>query len=107
MARYVKQSKWIEIGKRMAYSMCAYCKKQGAQETAHAIRHKRYNKPKMHKYIDVEENACPVCHDCQKLSETREGRLIAWDWLCEKFGYEHMKNWHDNLPFLIKESFNE
>ena len=107
--RYVKQSKWVEISKRLvgAYTMCVLCKAEGAKELAHMPCHKRDSPKKMNKYIDVEENAVPIGFRCKEFSETREGRLIAVAWLRNKFGVEEWNTWYDDLPFLIKESFDE
>ena len=84
---------------------CVHCG-ANATELAHAIRHKRYSKAKHHKYIDVEENATPICTDCQKVSETDAGRRRAWEWLCKKYGRDHMHQWHDGLPFTIKDTYD-
>ena len=110
--RYVEQSKWIELKKKLwdesitGNPVCVYCKKKNATQLAHAIIHKRYGK-KHRKLIEVKENGCPCCGDCQKISETREGRLIAWFYLCKKYGGLHMKNFLEELPFHIKEDYDE
>jgi len=106
MVTYVKQGKWIEIKKELFPSLCGYCKKQDAWELAHALFYKRY-KPgqKNAKVRDVRENALPCCKDCQKLSETYEGRLIAWEILKEREGVEHMINWYADFPAKIKEVY--
>ena len=95
---------WNAISKKLVPGgLCAYCKKRAAQELAHALIHRRNVPKKKQKPIHVEENACPCCKVCQPLSETREGRLIAWEYLCKKYGEEHMRTWYDDLPILIKE----
>jgi len=99
---------WNDISKRLVYDErheCIYCKIKSSQELAHGVIHKRNVSTKKQKYINVEENACPCCKECQLLSETREGRLIAWEWLCDKFGEGHMRDWYNDLPLLIKEIF--
>jgi len=107
--RYVLQNRWIEIKKELWYEsilgnpICAYCGKRNGEELAHALVHKRYGKVDNHKWINVKENACPCCRKCQKLSETKEGRQIAWEWLCNKYGTSHMNEWKKALPYLIKE----
>ena len=108
--RYVRQGKWIELKKDLwaesitGNPICVYCKKKNATTLAHAIIHKRYGK-KHRKLIEVKENACPCCDDCQKISETRDGRTIAWIWLCLKYGGTHMKKFLEDLPFHIKEEY--
>jgi len=110
--RYVKQNAWIEIKKKIWYEsitgnpICVYCKNRNATDLAHAIIHKRYGR-KHRKLIEVEENACPNCKECQEFSETKDGRTVAWIWLCKKFGGAHMKKFLEDLPFHIKESFDE
>ena len=109
--RYVTQGKWIEIKKQLwaesilGIPICAYCGKRNANELAHALLHKRYGKSQHHKYVNVRENAAPCCFECQKASETKNGRQIAWDYLCIREGGEHMRTWYDNVPMLIKEIF--
>jgi ribosomal protein L37AE/L43A len=101
----MKQS-WNDISAELVpQSLCIYCKMRMADELAHGIVHKRNVVPRKQKHINVEENACPVCKGCQPLSETREGRLIAWKWLCYKFGQYHMEAWYKKLPLRIKEVF--
>ena len=98
--------KWNSISKRLVVDerkMCGYCKVNTSDELAHALIHRRNVPKKKQKPIHAEENACPCCKECQPLSETREGRLIAWEYLCNKFGYSHMREWYDNLPLLVKE----
>ena len=104
--QYVKQGAWIELKKEMFPCLCGYCNKRPATQGAHALIYKRY-KPgaKNRKLTDVKENFMPCCDECQKFSETREGRLKAWEVLCGRYGREHMRDWHDNLPLKIKESF--
>ena len=104
--RYIKQSKWLEIGKRLVpNSMCVLCNKEPAKELAHMPRHRRYAPKKTHKFINVEYNAVPIGYNCKEFSETYEGRKIAVAWLREKFGIEEWNAWYDSLPFKIKESF--
>ena len=111
--KYVKQGAWIEIKKKiwsesiLGVPICIYCKIRNAVQLAHGIIHKRYSVPRLHKYINVEEDACPCCDDCQEFSETRDGRIVAWIWLCKKFGGTHMKSWLADLPFNYKEKFDE
>ena len=103
---YVKQSNWIELKKELFPSLCQYCKKEEAQELAHALFYKRYLPgQKNAKVRDVRENAIPCCHNCQKLSETYEGRLIAWEVLKKREGVDHMRDWYNNFPAKIKEVY--
>ena len=106
--KYIKQGEWIEIKKKLwdesilGNPQCGYCEKRKATDLAHAIIYKRYGR-KHRKLITVKENACPCCKKCQKFSETKDGRVIAWIWLCKKYGGQHMKDWYDTLPLEIKE----
>ena len=110
--KYVKQAEWIEIKKELwdesplGNPQCGYCKKKKAKDLAHAIIHKRYSS-KYRTAITVKENAVPCCEDCQKFSETRDGRVVAWIWLCLKYGGQHMKTWYNRLPFEVTEEYDE
>ena len=100
-------AKWNKISKKLVHdkrSMCVLCAKNSSQELAHMPYHKRYfNSRKFHKYIDVEQNAIPICLDCKEFSETREGRMIAVDWLRNKF--DNWDEWYHSVPAKIKERF--
>ena len=106
--RYVQQSKWIEIGKVLLaeYPICQYCLKEGSTQGAHALFYKR-DKPgtKNAKVRDVRENYMPCGDNCQKFSETYAGREHAWKMLKKREGAEHMRDWYDNFPAKIKETF--
>ena len=106
--KYVKQSQWIEIGKVLLvrYPICQYCFKEGSTQLAHALFYKRYLPgTKNAKVRDVKENAMPCGDNCQKFSETYKGRQHAWKMLCTREGSNHMREWHDNFPAKIKETF--
>ena len=103
---YVKQNRWIELKKDLFPSICQYCKVRDATQLMHALFYKRYLPgQKNAKIRDVRENGLPGCDDCQKLSETYEGRLIAWEALKEREGEDHMVEWYDNFPAKIKEVY--
>ena len=103
--KYISQSKWIEIKKDKLPCACALCGKNKAVELAHMPLHKRnFNSKKVHKYLDNERNAVPICIECKEvLSECYEGRLIAVKWLRSK--YPDWDEWYDSLPFKIKEVY--
>lgn len=102
-----RKETWNEISERLVTgSICVLCKQESSMELAHMPRHKRYAPKKTHKFINVEYNAVPIGFKCKEFSETYEGRKVAVAWLREKFGVE-WDDWYDNLPFKIKESFDE
>ena len=102
---HVKQNAWIEIKKELFPSLCQYCFKEDAWELAHALFYKRYLPgQKNAKVRDVRENALPCCKNCQKFSETYEGRRHAWEVLKKREGKEHMKDWYEDFPAKIKEN---
>jgi len=106
--RRVYQVPWLEIKKELFanYPLCQYRKIESATQLAHALYHKRYlNNAKRSKIISVRKNALPCGDNCQKFSETHEGRRHAWKMLCEREGLEEMNEWHDNLDLIIKERF--
>ena len=84
---------------------CKYCGMRDAVQLAHAIVHRRYKK-KRKAWMDVRENACECCNDCQQFSETFAGRSYAYHVNCHRYGFEHMSNWYAGLPLKIKETFN-
>ena len=103
---YVKQAPWIELKKELFPSICQYCFIRQATQLMHALFYKRYLPgQKNAKVRDVRENALQGCDDCQKFSETYEGRLHAWEMLKKREGTDHMHNWHDNFPAKIKEIY--
>ena len=106
--KYVKQSDWIELGKELLPgTLCQYCKTRPATQGAHALIYKRYLPgAKNRKVTDVRENYMPCCDECQKFSETRAGRLRAWEVLCKREGEDHMREWHKSLPLKIKEQYH-
>lgn len=109
-AKYIKQSAWIELSKELLerYPICQYCFVEDSTQGAHALFYKR-DKPgtKNIKVRDVKENYMPCGDNCQKFSETYAGRCHAWKILCKREGAEHMRDWHDNFPAKIKESYHE
>ena len=108
--KLVRQSAWIELKKELFanYPVCQYCFKNIATQLMHALFYKRYLPgQKNAKVRDVRENALPGCDDCQKFSETYEGRCHAWKMLCKREGAEHMLEWYNNFPAKIKEVFVE
>ena len=106
--RYVKQSAWIEIGKVLLalYPICQYCFKEKSTQGAHALFYKRdLPGTKNAKVRDVKENYMPCGDNCQKFSETYEGRKHAWKMLKKREGGNHMWEWYANFPAKIKERF--
>ena len=80
--------------------LCKLCKTRPAVHLHHAVmgRHK-----KKQKYLDVKENALEVCNECHKTADGYDVRLTAWEINCRRYGIEHMQDWYDELPLLIKE----
>ena len=111
----VKES-WNDIGAELIgyFRMdCQYCSCNRPGKTpnkstqgAHALVYKRvYNKRRKHKYINVRENFMPCCDQCQKFSETYEGRKHAWRILCDWYGRKLIKDWYDGLNLRVPEVF--
>ena len=101
-----RKESWNEIAERVVTgATCVLCENEPAKECAHMPYHKRNSPQKMNKYIDVEEDAVPIGWDCKEFSETYKGRLIAVEWLREKFGREHWDNWYYGAPFKVKEKY--
>ena len=108
---------WNNIGEDLiGYQAmdCQYCpanrpdkKPNRATEGAHALVYKRYyNRKGAHRNINVRENYMPCCSDCQKFSETYEGRQYAWGVLCAWYGKDRIKAFYDGLNLKVKEVFD-
>ena len=108
--RYVKQSKWLTLKAELFADrpLCKLCKVKPATQLHHCIVSKgKVRNKKMHKYLDVRENALEVCEECHKGADAYEVRTVAYRINSERYGHNHIDNWYENLPFLIKENFGE
>ncbi len=54
--------------------------------------------------LDMDENLFPVCLKCHDgPAKTPDAKLYFWITHCERFGYDHMVKWHEDLPMIGKE----
>ena len=106
--RYIKQNAWTELKKEMFEYRPVFklCKVKPAIHLHHCIVSKgKVRNKKMHKYLNVIENALPVCEECHKGADAYNVRLMSWQIKCKEFGEVHMDDWYDALPFKVKEEF--
>ena len=106
-----RKETWNQIGADLIGLQrmdCQYCFDKSATQLAHALVYKRnYNRKTSWKKINVRFNALPCCDDCQKFSETYEGRKFAWVVLCRWYGEEEVQAFLDGLNLKIKDIFHE
>ena len=76
-----------------------------ATDLHHGVINKaKFRSRSFHKYLDVIENAVPVCRKCHLYADAYEIRRIAYQLKVEELGKERMEKWLDSLPVIIKEN---
>ena len=104
--KYVKQSAWNELKKELFADspMCAFCKIRPAVHLHHAVINKgKVRNKKLHKYLDVKENALEICEICHKMADAYDARKASYSINVRRYGLEHMRTWYNELPLKIKE----
>lgn len=104
--KYVKQSAWLELKKELFESnpICKLCGIRPAVHLHHAVINKaKVRNKKLNKLLDVKENALEVCEVCHKTADGFWQRRDAYKINSKRYGWEHMREWYDNLPLKIKE----
>ncbi len=99
---------WIKLKKSLFadYPLCQLCRIKLAEHLHHAIITKgMVRDKKKHKYLNVKENALEICTECHTFAGAYKYRRKAWKINCARYGNEHMSDWLDALPLLIKERF--
>lgn len=101
---------WIDIKKIYwdnGYPLCWFCRVATATQLHHGIINKaKVRNRKLHKYLDVVENAIPVCDTCHQTADSYEMRTKAYNLKIYEFNKERIDSWLNNLPFTIKEIFH-
>ena len=97
---------WNELKREMFenHPLCKLCRIRPAVHLHHAVINKgKVRNRKMHKFLDVRENALEICEECHKGADSYRKRREAF-WLnATRYGRAHMMKWYDDLPFKIKE----
>ncbi len=104
MTRYVRQSAWIELKKRLLVergSICERCRIRDVADLHHSLISKMKGKPE----LNVEYNAELVCKECHANIGGYNERLEFWHKQCARYGTDVMREWYDNLSLLAKELF--
>ena len=103
-------AKWNELKKELFEKspICKLCRVRPAVHLHHAVINKaKVRNKKMHKYLDVKENALEVCEECHKTADGWKTRVQAYRINSRRYGKEHMRHWYENLPLLVKEGMDE
>ena len=99
-------NKWNDLKRELfaSHPICRLCKLRPAVHLHHAIINKgKVRNKRLHKYLDVIENALEVCEECHLYADAYEVRRRAFEINIKRYGRARMKIWYDNLPLIIKE----
>ena len=98
--------KWNNLKRDLfaSHPLCKLCKIRPAVHLHHAVINKgKVRNKRLHGYLDVKENALEVCEECHLKADSYDRRRWSYNFNSGRYGYEHMKNWYDSLPFKVKE----
>ena len=101
-------AKWIALKRKKfaANPLCKFCRIRPAVHLHHAVVNKgKVRNKRLHKLLDVEENALEVCNECHKFADSYTKRREAYYINAKRYGASRMRVWYDNLPLKIKEKF--
>ena len=93
------------IEERNQYTCEVFGCENAAEEAHHCFYHRRRGKHPVPE-LDMDENLELVCIPCHKhtgRANSFENRMHFWQVQCERYGYEHMKAWHDAIPLKTKD----
>jgi len=82
------------------------CECEGCNNLAEQAHHCLYGRSKRYPDLNADENfqiVCHVCHFETGAANSWENRHYFWGVQCERFGYQHMVDWHNNLRLKVKE----
>lgn len=83
-----------------------YCEVDGCNRLGQEAHHCLYRRDKNVKdVLEQKYNLQLVCHECHANgdADSFENRLSFWNKQCQRYGKETMLNWHNNVPYKIKE----
>ena len=86
------------------------CQVRGCNNPAEEAHHCLYGKKKGICELNLYENLQLVCrldHHITGKAKTWENKVNYWRWACSWYGVEHMIKWHQGLPLIIKEHYEE
>ena len=83
--------------------LCEVCNIRPAQEAHHCLYIRKRGKRPVPQ-LDMDENLQLVCKKCHSVeAKTFENKVRFWHIQCERYGHEHMVEWHVGLPIKQKE----
>ena len=75
-----------------------------ATQLHHGVINKgRFNSRKFHKYLNVIENAIPVCAYCNERGDSLEARKYSYALKERELGIDRMEKWYANFPAKVKD----
>ena len=86
------------------------CQVRGCNNPAEEAHHCLYGKRKGVTELNQYENlqlCCRVCHHITGAVKTWENKVNYWKWAVSFYGHEHMIKYHQSLPLVIKERYEE
>lgn len=100
---FVMTESWTELKDRLIRERGKFCERCGeeAMDLHHGIEGRMKKKPE----LNVEENGELLCRDCHANPGGYDERVQFWNRQCERYGYDHMRTWHDGLNLKVKEMF--
>src|SRR5688572_4957770 len=80
----------------------------GCGKVAHDAHHSLIHRMKRYPELDCEENINLVNHDEHifRKFDNKEWRKYFWQVQVDRYGYDHMINWVNNLPIKIRPRMN-
>jgi len=99
-------AKWNALKRELfaSHPICKLCRVRPAVHLHHAVINKgKVRNRKLHKYLDVKENALEVCEKCHKFADSYGFRVEAYRINAKRYGRERMRTWYNDLPLKIKE----
>ncbi len=88
------------------------CEVEGCYNLATESHHVFYNRRRGKRHpvpeLDVDENLQLVCeedHHVTGRASSWDNKICFWRVQCQRYGTEHMINWHQSLPLKVKENY--
>jgi hypothetical protein len=80
--------------------VCEICRVRHATDLHHCLIRRDKRKPE----LNAEENYQCLCHYCHMsgYGDTRENRQVFWMRQVERYGYDHMTAYLEDLPLKVK-----
>jgi len=96
--------------KRLIQKRGCLCEVEGCFNLATEAHHCLYGRKRGKKHpipqLDMDENlqlVCERCHHVTGKAKSHQNKVHFWHVQCERYGHQHMVDWHNSLPIKIKE----